>query len=140
MGLYLCVFTDAGDDEELDGVEVGSYADFGLLRDTIAEQLEPAGWGTRFPVLMTHPDADGQWTADEALSLELELTTIAEELAALAPQELPAGWQADKARSIGLTPASLRDCFIDVDGEPLLERLADLARLASRERLPIWFQ
>jgi hypothetical protein len=39
-----------------------------------------------------------------------------------------------------VVPQTLRDCFIDVDAEPLLERLCDLARLAAREGQPIWFQ
>jgi hypothetical protein len=57
MGLYLCVFVDDATDEEVDGVEVGSYEDFGRLRATVAERLEPDGWGTSFPVLMSHPDS-----------------------------------------------------------------------------------
>jgi hypothetical protein len=55
MGLYLCVFADDADGEELEGVEVGGYDDFGLLRQAVADRLEPAGWGSRFPVLMSHP-------------------------------------------------------------------------------------
>ena len=40
MGLYLCVFASSDLDEEVDGVEVGSYDDFHTLRTAIAEQLE----------------------------------------------------------------------------------------------------
>ncbi len=49
MGLYLCVFADEATDEELEGVEVGGYDDFNLLRHAVADRLEPAGWGSRFP-------------------------------------------------------------------------------------------
>jgi Immunity protein 70 len=139
MGLYLCVFAGGGLDEELDGVEVGSYDDFDRFRRAVNE-LEPGGWGSRFPVLMLHEDSDGRWSPDEAISLEMELLTIGEEMEKLAPQGFPAGWQADVAKQFGLSPKSLRDCFIDVDGEPLIDRLLELARLAGRERLPILFQ
>lgn len=139
MGLYLCVFAAGGQDEELEGVEVGSYDDFDRFRRAVHE-LEPDDWGGRFPVLMLHEDSDGAWSADEAIALELELRTIASEFENLAPQAFPAGWQAEVAKQFGVVPRSLRDSFIDVDAEPLLDRLAELAGLASRERLPILFQ
>jgi hypothetical protein len=140
MGLYLCVFTSDGADDEIDGIEVGSYEDFGRLRDVVAQRLEPEGWGSRFPVLMGHPDSDGQWTPDESVELAAELTVIAAELSQLPPIELPKGWQADAARQFGLVPQTLHDCFIDVEAESLLDRLTDLARLSARQRQPIWFQ
>ena len=37
MGLYLCVFDN---DDELEGVEVGSYSDFDFFRSTVTELLE----------------------------------------------------------------------------------------------------
>ena len=66
MGLYLCIFASDLDDEEIDGVEVGAYDDFDLLRTTVAQQLEAGHWGSRFPVLMSHPDSDGEWSPKEA--------------------------------------------------------------------------
>jgi hypothetical protein len=140
MGLYLCVFDRGGDDEELEGVDVGSYEDFGRLRSTVAQSLEPDGWATRFPVLMSHPDSDRQWSPQEAANLERELRTIAAELSRLPAQPMPPGWQSDVAREVGIEPASLRDCFFDVDGEPLLDRLIELARTAVEADAPIWFQ
>ncbi len=140
MGLYLCVFADSGDDEELDGVEVGSYEDFGRFRRTVADRLEPAGWGSRFPLLMSQPDSDGRFDATDTAALEAELRVIAAEFDRLPPVAFPSGWQADAARRAGLVPGSLRDCFIDVDAEPLLDRLADLAATAAQAGLPILFQ
>jgi len=35
---------------------------------------------------------------------------------------------------------TLYDCFFDIDGEPLLERLINLTRLSQRRSLPILFQ
>ena len=140
MGLYLCVFDRNAHDDELEGVDVGSYQDFGRLRSTVAQHLEPDGWATRFPVLMSHPDSDGQWSPQEAAVLEDELRTIAAELSQLPPRPLPAGWQSDVAREFGIEPASLLDCFFDVDGEPLLDRLVELVRTAVAADAPILFQ
>lgn len=140
MGLYLCVFRDDATDEEVEGVEVGSYADFHRFRETVAGRLEPDGWGTRFPVLMGHDDSDGTWSPEEAARLESELLTIADAFAALPPVAFDADWQLDLARRDGIEPGSLLESFIDVDGEPLLERLIELARTSSDTREPIWFQ
>jgi hypothetical protein len=140
MGLYLCVFGGPDGDDELDGVDVGAYADFGRFRDVVAQHLEPDGWGSRFPVLMMHPDSDGEWAPQESEALAAELTVIGEELSKLPPTGFPEGWQAETAAHLSLEARSLRDCFIDVDGEPLLDRLTDLATLSVRERQPISFQ
>jgi hypothetical protein len=140
MGLYLCVFADDATDEELQGVEVGGYDDFNLLRQAVADRLELAGWGSRFPVLMLHPDSDGTWSPQEASHLEAELLTIAGEFERLPPVAFPLGWQETVAKQLGLQPVSLLQCFIDVDGEPLVDRLIGLCREAQRIRRDIWFQ
>ena len=140
MGLYLCVFEGEDDDVEIDGVEVGGYDDFQTFRTAVNEQLETVSWGSRFPILMNHRDSDGIWTTDEAAALELELRTIAEEMGRLPPRDLPQGWQRKTAEERGLRPMSLDETFFDMDGEPLLDRLADLARVAVENRQPIWFQ
>lgn len=137
MGLYLCVFDG---DDELEGVEVGSYEDFGFVRDTVREKLEAGRAGSQFPTLMLHSDCDGAWTAGEAGILERELEIISEgfkEMPASAPRS---EWQGALIRSLGLRPASLYDSFIDVDGEPLLERLIVLCKVAQATGRPILFQ
>lgn len=140
MGLYLCVFADDATDEDVEGVEVGGYDDFNVLRQAVADQLEPAGWGSRFPVLMSHADSDGTWSPEEAYRLEAELVTIASEFVRLPPAAFPPGWQEAVAKQLGLRPISLLQSFIDVDGEPLIHRLAGLCREAQRIRRHIWFQ
>src|SRR4030095_13416627 len=93
VGLYLAVFED---DEELDGVEVGSYADFGVFRDTITQRLESRRPRARGPTLMTHSDCEGSWSTGDILHLEQELRDIAEGLRRLPPLDLKAGtWQGD---------------------------------------------
>jgi len=45
VGLYLCIFDG---DEEVDGVEVGAYADYNALRDYVVRELETGRAGSRF--------------------------------------------------------------------------------------------
>ena len=140
MGLYLAVFASADVDDELDGVEVGSYADFNRLREYVTGHLEGKVYGARFPTLLMHVDSDGTWSAEEAGRLERELREIQAEFAQLPPMPFAEGWQQDAARRLGVRPATLADSFIDVDGEPLLDRLLALAALAHGKGLDIWFQ
>jgi Immunity protein 70 len=138
VGLYLVIF--GPDDDELGAVDFGRYSDFGRFRDAVAWHLEPLGWGTRFPVLMLHEDADGEWSPAEAAELERELFTIDAEFARLPPEPLPDGWQTELAKELNLVPGALNECFFDVNGDSVLERLVDLCRTAVREQLPILFQ
>src|SRR5439155_24003 len=105
----------------IDGVDVGSYNDFGRFRDAVAEKLENGRQGSRFPILQLHPDSDGEWTPDECRGLEAELTLIQTELATLPPADF-GGDQKDIAEELDLVPLNLGDSFIDVDGESLLSR------------------
>jgi len=138
MGLYLAVFDE---DEELEGVEVGSYADFGLFRDSVATHLESGSAGSRFPVLMLHSDCDGSWSPAESLLLQEELEAIREEFQRLPPLEpKPGSWQESVARSLGMKPKNRYESFFDVDGEPLVDRLITAARVSVRAKRDILFQ
>jgi hypothetical protein len=137
MGLYLCIFDS---DEEVEGVEVGAYSDFGIFRDTVRDLLEGGISGSRFPVLMNHPDSDGVWTPEEAARLRVELMTINNELVNHPPRTFEQGWKQAVARKYGLSAATLNSCFFDVDGEPLLERLQGLCDSSVQLGLPILFQ
>ncbi len=136
MGLYLTVFDG---DDELDGVEMGSYADFAFFRDAVVSNVEGGTAGARCPTLILHPDCDGEWMPVEAALLQTELGEIAREFSKLPPVSLD-GWKAEVAKMFGIKPNSLADCFFDVDGEPLLERLIGLAKLSQERKLPILFQ
>ena len=141
MGLYLCVFAPGEVDDELDGVEVGSYDDFHQFRTKVADSLEDGRWGSRFPTLMNQPDSDTEWTVQQAGDLIGELQTIEQECRRLPPQAFPAdSWQAGVAKSFGLAPQSLAESLIDVDGELLVPRLIGLAELAVETGSPISFQ
>jgi hypothetical protein len=87
MGLYLCIFDG---DDELDGAEVGSYADFGTFRTAVARHVEGGVEESRCSTLMLHSDCDGQWSPKEAALLQVELATITERFMEL-PPELEAG-------------------------------------------------
>lgn len=137
MGLYLTIFDG---NEELEGVEIGSYADFNAFRDHIINALEAGDAGSRFPVLIIHSDCDGVWSPEESALLEMEMHTIQKELCGLPPIELPDGWQRDIAKLFGLMPSNLNDCFFDVDGEILTERLIKLAQVSQESAQAILFQ
>jgi len=137
MGLYLAVFDDQ---EELDGVEVGKYEDFYVFRHAVTEDLENGSSGSRFPVLILHSDCDGEWSPSEAAALEKELEAIGEAFKRLPPIPYNSEWKKDVSKLLGLQPRNLYECFFDVDGEPLIERLIGLARLSIERQLPILFQ
>ena len=138
MGLYLCVFDNDG--EEVDGVEVGPYADFNLLRDTVIAVVEGGNFAARCPVLVKHSDCDGQWTPEEASLLLTELDLIQTKFANAPAIALNADWKKVVAKKTGIDPKSLLDCFFDIDGEPLIERLRGLATVSIETSAPILFQ
>jgi hypothetical protein len=70
--------------------------------------------------------------------LVAELAEIAAELQQLPPVPFT-GWQAEVARSIGHHAPNLAACFVDVDGELLIDRLMALAQLAVEKQRPIEF-
>ena len=137
MGLYLCVFDG---EDELEGVEVGSYADFDFFRTTVTKLLEEGNAGSRFATLIIHSDSDGEWSFSEGEALRLELKAIADEFQRLPAVQFPGEWQRQVGKSLGLKPASLYESFIDVDGEPLLDRLTGLCDVAIGRKRPILFQ
>lgn len=138
MGLYLCVFDEL--DEELEGVEVGSYADFNFFRDAVAATVESGAAGTVCPILNTHSDSDGEWTVEEAQRLLPELARIADVMRQHPPVELNSEWKRQIAKTFGINPETLLDCFFDIDGEPLVERLRQLAQVSIESGRPILFQ
>lgn len=137
MGLYLAVFDGEG---EVDGVEVGSYDDFGVFRDAVVVKLEDGQAGSKFPTLVLHSDCDGQWSPREAAALERELVEIDFRFRRLPPTPLNSDWKREAAKMFNIEPKCLSDCFFDVDGEPLLERLVGLTTLSQAKNLPILFQ
>jgi Immunity protein 70 len=137
MGLYLCVLVE---DDEAEGVEIGSYADFNFFREAVTAVVENGAAGSICPVLVNHSDCDGEWSTQEAEKLLGELEKIRICFLQLPPVEFNSSWKTDVAKLIGLVPKNLGACFFDIDGEPLLTRLGDLARCSIEKNSPILFQ
>ncbi len=137
MGLYLCAFID---DEEIEGVEVGSYADFNCFREAVVAVVEDGVRGSRCPTLVNHHDSDGEWSPEEASRLVGELDYIAKVFKEVPPVDFNSSWKKRVAASLGFTPKSLLECFFDVDGEPLVDRLRGLAEKSVQAGVPILFQ
>lgn len=137
MGLYLCIFED---EDEIDGVEVGGYADFGALREYVTRELEGGRLGARFPTLIIHSDCDGEWSPSDCRKLCTELAEVASEMKQNPPVPFTSDWQKWVAKSNGLTPKNAFESFIDVNGQFLLDRMQALAKLSVERDLPILFQ
>jgi hypothetical protein len=90
--------------------------------------------------LILHSDCDGEWTADACERLQSELATVIEEARLLPPRPFASEWQRRAAAQAGLVPRDASECFVDVDGAPLLERLHALAATALAYARPILFQ
>ena len=136
MGLYLCVFRD---DEELLGVDVGSYDDFERFRNA-ARALDRRIF-RRYGALRVNMSPTTHWTPREAARLAGELVHLREALRQAPARPFPPGsWQAARAAELGLAPASLAECFFDFDGVPLFDQLLALCRVAVEAREPILFQ
>lgn len=101
MGLYLCIFDG---DEDIDGLEVGSYADYNALRDYVVRELEEGKAGSRFPAFVMHSDSDGEWSVEECSNLRDELSAIVGAMKTRPPVEFFSEWQRAVARSVGLVP------------------------------------
>ncbi|USX11289.1 immunity 70 family protein [Oxalobacteraceae bacterium OTU3CAMAD1] len=137
MGLYLCVFDE---ENELEGVDVGLYADFNFFRDAVASTVEKGNIGSVCKVLNTHSDCDGEWTSEEARQLLKELKQVKETLQQYPPIEPNSEWKKEVSRTFGIDPKTLLECFFDIDGEPLVDRLEQLAQISISSGKPILFQ
>jgi hypothetical protein len=137
LSLYLCIFDG---DEETAAVEVGGYADFDILRQYIATELEEGRPGSRFPTLMLHSDCDGMWPVESCVRLRDELAAIGTAMKLRPPVPFPSSWQREVAEASDRIPRNALESFLDVDGEVLLERLEDLVRTALASGRPILFQ
>ena len=138
MSLYLCVFDASG--EEVEGIDVGSYADFNFFRDAVAAAVENGEFGSVCPILNTHSDCDGEWTVVEAAGLLLELDRIEREFSRYSAVDFNSDWKREISKNRGRQPETLLDCFFDIDGEPLVGRLRELASASISVGCPILFQ
>jgi hypothetical protein len=54
--------------------------------------------------------------------------------------EFNSEWKKEAAKTFGFSPNTLLDCFFDIDGEPLVERLRELVKVSISSGQPILFQ
>jgi len=134
MSLYLCVFDG---DEEIDGVELGTYADYNGLREYVVRELEGGQAGGKFPTFILHSDSDGEWVVSECIKLSEEVTEIVLSMKTRPSVSFISDWQRAVAKSIGLIPKNAFESFIDVDGEFVLERIQHLRKLCISKRMRV---
>ncbi|MBQ9902117.1 MAG: hypothetical protein IJM51_07005 [Clostridia bacterium] len=136
MSLYLCAMDcREGCDNEIDGVEVGSYEYFGEFRDCVCRYVEESQWGSRCPVLMRHSDCDGTFTPEDCKALMSELSLIYSVFSALPPDSSIAANQGREGHF-----SNLCDCFVDIDGVNLIQRLYGLCQCAVESGVSVYFQ
>lgn len=127
-------------DEDVAGIDVGSYSDFNALREYVATTLEHGKPGSRFPVFVLHSDSEGSWRSEELPALRAELKTIVSEMERQPPLPFASPWQDELAAELGIRATNACQSFIDVDGELLLHRLLELICVAEESHSEIRFQ
>jgi len=137
MGLYLCAFAE---EDEIEGIDVGSYSEYGRFVETIVAILENAERGSKYPLITLHSDCDGEWSAKDLDTLQANLVEIREAFRKLPAFAIEERWQKQIAKTHGLKQDNLSDCFFDVDGEPLIDRLLDLIQKAKASEVAVLFQ
>jgi hypothetical protein len=137
MSLYLTIFKE---NEEIDSVEIGMYSDFDDFRSCIRNSLEKGDHGSNYPILQLHVDSDGEWSYRESEKLKLELIEIKNKLLNMNPIDIDKEWKKEQIKINNITINNADDCFFDVDGENLTNRLIDLCDISIKLQLPILFQ
>ncbi|SHG56649.1 Imm70 family immunity protein [Flavobacterium defluvii] len=138
MGLYLAIFKN---EEEINGLEVGTYEYFGIFRDCIYEFIEnSSNWGDICPTIMNHSDCDGKWESKECVEMMFELKKVKKTFQKQAPNKKVIDQKKELIDLYQIKILNLYDCFIDVDGENLIDRLIELCKDAIDNDLDIIFQ
>lgn len=149
MGLYLCIFDEAGDD--ICGVEVGLYQYFGDFRATVDQYtnkglislfVKPSRkiFSSPMSTLLNHSDCDGSWSVQDCKLLKAELEEIKQVFCEEPPSAKIIASKQDIFQFFGITPKNLFECFVDSDCEFLIDRLIELCNLAMEKNRPIMFQ
>jgi hypothetical protein len=138
MGLYFCIFDDHED--EVDAVEIGTYADYARFTETVTREVESGKLGSVCPMLTLHHDSDGTWSAEDCQKLLDELRVIEEVFRQKPPKPFDVDWMREVAIERGLSSKSLYECFIDIEGDFLVERLKSLCQTSIQTGHPIVFQ
>jgi 2,3-bisphosphoglycerate-dependent phosphoglycerate mutase len=120
---------------------VGTGDFFHAFFSTIGARLEPDGWGTRFPVLMTELYG-GELAADHAARALAELERVREELRRLPPSDVvwdieDRGRQPPWGEDISDEITDLGNYFVTADGKDLIDTAAEAIASAGRAGAPL---
>jgi len=126
-GLYLCIFDD---DEDIDGVEIGSYADYNALRDYIVRELESGKAGSEYPTFVLHSDCDGEWPVSDCEKLLNELAEISQALKRHNPVKFTSDWQ----RKWQIPSASSRKTHSSRSSTSTVSSCSNGCKISSRTR------
>jgi 2,3-bisphosphoglycerate-dependent phosphoglycerate mutase len=94
---------------------------------TIAYQLEPEGWGSRFPAVMKELYI-GRLAKERALRARQELEQVHEELGRLSPEARVYAYEDPTQPTPWPVPSgakTLADCFLSSDGKNVLDLLEE---------------
>ena len=138
MGLYLCIFD--GDGTEIHGLEVGLYRCFGTFRQLAASYVDRGVLQRNMRVLLNHMDCDGTWSAQECRELLEELAELKRVFLEEPPSKEVCAEKAEIFRHFGLNPGNLFECFVDSDGEFLIDRMIKLCEQSAASGWPVVFQ
>ena len=138
MSLYLCAFSfnDEIEEEEF-GVEVGSYEYFGTFRDYIRKNIKN---GDNNLLLLKHSDCDGIVEPFESKKIINELKKIKKVLKKIQPEKNVIELRENIISQDINMYQSLYDCFTDVDGVNLIDRLMELFQYSAKNKLDVFFQ
>jgi len=120
------------------GWEVGAASFLHSFFSTISYHLEPRGWGTKYPELMTELHDTGQLSQEHASKVITDLHEIRAQLSRLSPERII--WTIDDLKmhppwgdQMAPTITNLANYFITSDGQNLFDvLLAALEELSSK--------
>ena len=140
MSLYIAVFSNDESDDEVDGVDVGSLEDYNAFRALITAEFRDGEGKRGLPLLLESADNQPGWRAEDVPALLDEIEVVRQAFMSRPAHDFGDGaWQARVLARLGVRPRSLNESVVDVDGEPLLDRLAALARAAIGLQRPVEF-
>lgn len=140
MSLYLCVF-DFSDtyENEIMGVEVGSYAYFNVFRDCISKYVENDRRGSKCPYIMNHNDSTGVFTPEDCKNVLHELSLIKNVFLNIPTNNDIIEQNSHLLQDKNLCE-NLADLFVDIDGCNLIEQLELICKCSIKTNLNVYFQ
>lgn len=139
MSLYLCVLDfSEGYENEIKGIEIGSYDYFSCFRECICKYVENNKWGSKCPIIMNHEEGNGFFSPDDCKKVLNELLVIKRVFENIIPDN--STLQKVKKYKKIQSSMVLRECFTDVDDCDLISQLEMICELSVQKELNVYFQ